>query len=145
MKTPWYKPWHLWLIGLLALLWNAGGAYDYLMIKTENAAYLAQLNPEQFAYLQAFPTWVGVAWALGVWGGLAGAALLLIKSRLAVGAFAVSLVGMAGNLTYGLVLSDIPMVEVTGNMAAVFTLAILLVAIFLWAYAARMRKAGILS
>lgn len=34
MKTAW----HSWLVGILALIWNAGGAYDDLMFKTANAA-----------------------------------------------------------------------------------------------------------
>jgi hypothetical protein len=24
-------PWHLWLVGVLALLWNSFGAFDYVM------------------------------------------------------------------------------------------------------------------
>ena len=64
MKTPW----HLWVIGILALLWNAGGAYDYILIKTRNADYFAAMTAQHIAYLDAFPLWVGMAWALGVWG-----------------------------------------------------------------------------
>lgn len=29
-------PWHLWLIGIIAVLWHAGGAFDYLMTQTNN-------------------------------------------------------------------------------------------------------------
>ena len=29
-------PVHLWVVGLLSLVWNGFGAYDYFMSKTEN-------------------------------------------------------------------------------------------------------------
>jgi len=143
MKTPW----HLWLIGVAALMWNAGGAYDYLMMKTSNAAYLAQLSPAQLAYYADYPIWVNVAWALGVWGAVAGAILLLLRSRFAVHAFAVSLAGMAGNLVWGYLVSPTPMTEVMaedGFLPILFTIAIALIAIALLVYAMRMTQKGIL-
>ena len=39
MKTPW----HLWVFGVVSLLWNFGGAYDYVMVRTGNQAYLDQM------------------------------------------------------------------------------------------------------
>lgn len=137
-------PWHLWVIGILALLWNAGGAFDYLMVKTGNEEYLSAMTPEQLAYFTSFPTWAGAAWALGVWGAIAGALLLLFRSRFAGTAFAVSLLGMIGTMVYGLVLSEIPMLDVAGGFAMTFTLAILIIAVGLLVYARRMTKAGVL-
>ncbi len=29
-------PWHLWLTGVSALLWNSMGALDYFMTQTQN-------------------------------------------------------------------------------------------------------------
>ncbi len=141
MKTPW----HLWVIGILALLWNAGGAYDYILIKTRNADYFAAMTAQHIAYLDAFPLWVGMAWALGVWGSVVGAFLLLLQSRFASTAFAVSLVGMTGNLIYGLALSEISMLDVAGSFAMTFSLAIILIALGLWLYARRMTRAGVLG
>ena len=54
MKTPW----HLWIVGLVTLLWNAMGAFDYVMIQTKNADYLTQFTPEQLPYFQSFPVWL---------------------------------------------------------------------------------------
>lgn len=50
MKTPW----HLWLIGVVSLIWNAFGAMDYSMTATRNAAYMASFTPEQLEYFMAF-------------------------------------------------------------------------------------------
>ena len=27
-------PWHVWLVGVLSLLWNAYGGYDFIMTNT---------------------------------------------------------------------------------------------------------------
>jgi hypothetical protein len=52
------------------------------------------------AYNDSFPVWAHAGWAIGVWGGLAGAILLLVRSRYAVWAFVLSLVGAILGLGY---------------------------------------------
>ena len=73
-------PRHLWIVGALSLLWNCIGAADYTMTQTRNSAWLQGITAEQLAYLHDFPTWAVSAWALGVWGALAGSILLLLRS-----------------------------------------------------------------
>ena len=77
-------PLGFWIISGLSLLWNAFGAFDYTMTQTKNAEYLAAFTPEQRTYFESFPTWMEAAWALGIWGALAGSALLLLRNRHAV-------------------------------------------------------------
>src|SRR3546814_13177448 len=81
-------PVHLWAVGVLSLLWNAVGAFDYMMTKLGNADYLSAFTPEQIAYFQGFPLWANIGWAFGVWGSVLGSILLLARSRHAVTAFA---------------------------------------------------------
>lgn len=148
MKTPW----HLWVFGVVSLLWNFGGAYDYVMVRTGNQAYLdqmmAQMPAEQVtAYLDTlanYPFWVSLAWALGVWGAVAGSILLLVRSRFAGLAFVLSFIGMIGNLIYGLLLSPTPMTQMMSGAAALFSLAIVVVSILLIVYARRMTAKGVL-
>ena len=137
-------PASLWIVGILSLIWNAGGVYDFVMTKSEITAYLAALPAEQIAYLKNLPVWTNLAWIFGVFGGLAGSVLLLLRSRLAAIAYLLSFAGIVANLIYGMVLSDYSMFDVGGTLAMVFTLAIVLIAIFLWIYARRMRRAGVL-
>ena len=137
------RPLHLWIVGVLATLWNAGGAFDYLMTQTRNEAYLAQFTDPQRIYFESFPMWMEATWALGVWGGLLGALLLLLRSRHAVTAFAVSLAGLAVSTVYQYVLSTPPEDMMTGAMIAM-NLAIWAIAIGLLWYAMRMRRSGVL-
>lgn len=87
-------PWHLWTVGVLSLLWNAIGCYIYTMTMLRDPTLMASAPPEMRRALDAAPVWADAAWALGVWGALLGSILLLLRRRLAVPAFAVSLAGL---------------------------------------------------
>jgi hypothetical protein len=143
MDGPVETPVHLWIVGALATVWNAFGAFDYLMTQTRNTAYLAHFTDPQRVYFDSFPMWMEATWALGVWGGLAGALLLLVRSRHAVTAFCVSLAGLAVSTVYQYVLSAAPPEMMAGAMVAM-NLAIWAVAIGLLVYAMQMRRSGVL-
>lgn len=66
MATLAKAPVHLWIVGILALLWNAFGAFDYVMTQIQNAAYLAQFSDADRLYFDSFPAWAEAAWALCV-------------------------------------------------------------------------------
>lgn len=136
-------PMHLWIVAILATVWNAFGCFDYVMTQTRNEEYLAHFTDPQRAYFDSFPIWMEAAWACGVWFGLIGSLLLLARSRYAVAAFAVSLAGLAISTVYQYVLNAPPADMMTGAMIGM-NVAIWAVAIGLLVYAMRMRKAGVL-
>ncbi len=135
-------PWHLWAVGAISLLWNAFGAFDYTMTKLRDPDYLAQFPPEMMPIIDAFPVWVHGAWALGVWGAVAGSVLLLLRSRNAVHAFFFSIVGLAASSFYQWTINMPESMDTPGMKAmqiAIWTAAVA----FLW-YATRQLKAGLL-
>ena len=136
-------PRHLWVVGGLGTIWNAFGAFDYVMTQTRNQAYLAGFTDPQRAYFESFPLWMEAVWAFGVWGGLAGSLLLLVRSRWAVAAFAVSLAGLAASTVYQYVLNA-PPEDMTGGVMMAMNLVIWAAAIGLLLYAIRMRRRGVL-
>ena len=88
-------PWHLWVLGIVSLVWFAGGANDYIMTKTANQAYLGMAADSMgvsvdliLDYFNAYPMWATVCWALGVWGAVAGSLLLLLRYMHILGAIA---------------------------------------------------------
>jgi hypothetical protein len=137
-------PWHLWVVGIVALLWNAMGAFDYLMTQTKNQAYMGQFTPEQLQYYYSFPAWVVSAWAIAVWGAVLGSLLLLFRRALAYWVFVVSFLGLALSTLYTLVLSD-GLRIMGGPGALAFTAAIVVVAILLILYAAAQKKRRVLA
>jgi hypothetical protein len=136
-------PAHLWIVGVVSLLWNSFGCVDYTMTQTRNAAYLAQFTDAQRAYFESFPAWMEAAWACGVWGALAGSLLLLFRSRHAVTAFAISLGGLALGTLWQFVLSPTPMPDMPAG-AAYMNAAIWVIAIALPWYAWKQKAAGVL-
>ena len=135
-------PWHLWAVGLVGLLWNAFGAYDYTMTNMRDPDYLAQFPPEMMPFIDAFPTWATTAWAFGVWGSLAGSILLLMRSRFAVHAFVISLLGLAVSTYYQLSV-DMPAALRTTEMTVMSVIIWVALLLFTW-YAWRMRQRGVL-
>ncbi|MCW3796294.1 hypothetical protein OMW55_00520 [Sphingomonas sp. BN140010] len=138
-------PWHLWAVGIVALLWNGFGAVDYLMTRTRNEAYLGQMGDPQVIlnYIDAFPTWASIGWGLAVWGAVAGSLLLLLRSRHAVTAFALSLMGMA--LSFGWqYLGPPPPPVMTEGPNAVMPILIAVAAVLFLAYAGRALTRGLL-
>ena len=137
------RPWHLWVVGILGLLWNLVGAFDYLMTQTQNEAYMSQFTPEQLAYFYGFPAWVVATWAVAVWGGVLGALLLLLRKRLAVGVLLVSFLAMVVTSVYNFLLSD--GLEIMGGTGPLlFTALVFIVALGLWLYARAMARRGVL-
>lgn len=134
--------WAYWTISVVSLLWNSFGAFDYTMTNIRDPGYLAQFPPEMMPVIDAFPAWVTMAWALGVWGALAGSILLVARSRLAVYAFAVSLAGLAASTIHQLGI-EMPASMTTAQMRAMTAMIWAGALFFLW-YAARQRKAGVL-
>ncbi len=135
-------PWHLWAVGVLSLLWNGYGGYDYLMSISLNPKYMAKFPPEMADVIRSFPAWATSAWALGVWGSIAGSVLLLLRSRHATTAFLVSAVGALVTFVYDFTLKLPPALDTSMNK--VIPLVILILIVAQWYYAKRMTDVGVL-
>ena len=141
-------PAHLWVVGILATLWNGFGAYDYLMTKARNTQYLESMMPgvnanEFLAYIDGYPVWANFGWGLGVWMALLGSILLLLRSRWAVHSFALSLLGMVMSFAYIFTGPPMPGEEAMGAMKY-FPLVIVAIGVALLYYAYRQRANGVL-
>lgn len=142
-------PWHLWVLGIVSLVWFGGGANDYFQTKIGNMEYLAMAAENSGVPLQlmvdyfgSYPLWANVAWALGVWGAVAGSVLLLLRSRFAFHAYIASIVGLFFSTVYTLI-SDVPDAFNTAFTWA-FSALIWVSLIGMTYYARRMTAAGVL-
>lgn len=140
---PQRAPWHLWVVGIVALLWSGIGAMDYVMTQTRNEAYLSQFTPEQLAFFFGIPAWTVATWAIAVWGGVVGAILLLARRRQAVWVFLASLIAMIITTFQNYVLSN--GMEVAGDAFSLgFTAVIFLLSLGFLLYARAMRERKVL-
>ena len=137
-------PWHLWVIGVISLLWNAMGAFDFSMTITQNELYMSSFTEEQLEFFYGFPIWINIAWGLAVIGSVVGSALLLFKQRVAYPVFVVSFVSMLITTIHNFFIAD-GMKIMGGVGPLIFSAVIFVVALLLVFYSSAMGKRGILG
>lgn len=135
-------PWHIWVVGIVTLLWNAIGAMDFVMTQFKVESYMSQFTEEQLAYFYGFPSWVIATWGIAVISAVIGSILLLLRSKLAVPVFWIGLIAMILTSIHNYILSDVNVIELTGMFGAIFSAIIFIVAILLVYYATVQRRNG---
>ncbi|WP_269716065.1 hypothetical protein [Caulobacter sp. NIBR2454] len=135
-------PWHLWLVGVIALAWNGFGGFDYIMTQTENAGYLAAFTPEQRAYFTDLPIVIEVAWAMGVWSAVVASILLLLRIRWAFHAFTISLAAIVVSFIYGQFFTNAA--EIMGPQGVYMPLVVAAIGAFLTWYTWSICQKGVL-
>lgn len=129
--APRSTPWWFWVVAVLSLVWNGYGATDYTMSHLQPDTWMTEA---QRALLATYPSWMHGVWAVGVWGSALGAVLIILRSKWAFHAFAVSILGALGNLGY----------SATHGQDAIFPAVIAAIcAGFIW-FAQTMTKRGVL-
>jgi uncharacterized membrane protein len=134
--------WPYWTVAVLSLLWNAMGAVDFTMTASRSPGYLAQVPPEVIDWLDSMPVWAMLPWVVGTFGAVAGSLALLLRSWLAVPAFALSLAGLAA-LQAWQISSGMPD-SMKGASNVAFAIALWIVAVALWWFAILKRRQGVL-
>ncbi len=143
MNTTVKAPWYYWAVSIVGLLWNSFGGYDYFQTRQRNTEYLAQVGDAQvlLAWIDSFPMWTQVCWGLGVWGSVLGSVLMLMRSRHAATAFAVSFVAALGSFGYQWMNEAPASLDTTANKVIPFV--ILAIVAFLWWFSRRSTAQGI--
>jgi len=137
-------PWHLWVVGILGGLWSAMGVVSFILTQMKVEAVMSEFPPQQRAYFESFPLWIVAFWAIGVFIGLVGCVLLLLKKRLAFHALRASLIGvMVTNLGGLFLLGGMQVMRETGGLG--FTVLPIVVAALLAYYAWSMSRKGVLT
>lgn len=142
--APVKTPWHVWLVGLFALLFNAIGVFDFVMSMAQGASYQASagMTPDQIAHYQRMPSWMTVVWAVGVFGAFLASILLLLRRKQAVPVFILSLVAFVVSLLYTYVLTNGG--AVMGRQMAITSAVIAGLLVFFSGYSRSMTLRGVL-
>ena len=141
-------PWHLWLIGTIGGLWSLMGVLSFMLTQMNVEAVMSRFPPQQRAYFESFPWWAVACWAIGVFGGVIGCLLLLLKNPRGRGlAFPVLLASLIGTIVCNLgglfLLGGMKVMGGTSDLG--LTLLPIIIAAFLACYAGAMSKKGVLS
>ena len=137
-------PWHIWLIGVIALLFNSIGVFDFVMSMARGAQYQASagMTPDQIAHYQAMPGWMTLVWAVGVFGAFLASILLLLRRKLALPVFVLSLTAFFISLLYTYVLTEGG--AVMGQQMAITSAVIAGLLVFFSCYSRFMTVRGVL-
>lgn len=119
-KVPvWFK-----IISIVFLIWNIFGLVVFCLMmfvwNTKDALLKAGLNDEQAELTLSTPGWVNVAFAVAVIFGVLGSIALLMKRKIALPLFLISLVGVLAQNSYTYLLSEV--IEVMGPGASPFVI-----------------------
>ena len=138
------RPWHLWLIGIVGVLWSLMGVLSFMLTQMHVEAVMSRFPPQQRAYFESLPWWAVAFWAINVFGGVIGCLLLLLKSRLA---FPVLLASVIGAIVFNLgglfLLGGMEVMRETGGLG--LTVLPVAFAALLAYYARAMSRTGVLS
>ena len=133
-----------WVIGIISLLWNGMGVNQYLQQAYKTDAFKAMYPDEKVLKMVLnTPSWVMVAFALAVFGGLLGSILLLSRKKTAKPVFLVSLIAIVIQMSYNVFLSGA--MEVYGPGVMVMPIMVIGFAIFILTFTKKSEDKGLLS
>jgi hypothetical protein len=132
-------PWHVWAVGIVALLWNVAGAVSLLLAQ---AGRLPNPDADEIAYYAAQPLWFVVVTDISLAAAVAAALGLLLRRRAAVWGYAISMGCIV--ITNGYELAAGTSRTLVNDTARIATLVIAGLAGLQLVYASAMTRRGIL-
>jgi len=136
-------PWWFWLVSILFLLLNLVACWGYWSEMTmSDEAYLEAYGAVMNNLRGETPWWSISGYAIGVWGGLAGSILLLLRKKLCLPFFYASFIGAIVGWSWYII--DIRFRDAMGTPGWVFMILIWLECIFIIWFARKMLVKGIL-
>ena len=132
-------PWHLWVVGVLSLLWNVSGAWVFVSAQTGNPM---DMDATEIAYYAAQAPWfvavTDVAFAAAVLAAIA----LLLRSRWAVHLYGLSIAAIVVTSAYDIAQGTALLLQ--GQDWLILSCVTTCLAIVQLVYAMAMRSRGVL-
>ncbi len=113
----------------VALIWNLCGVIAFALQMLMTPEVISQMPIDQQAAYSNIPVWSTIAFAIAVFGGTLGSALLLAKKSFALPVFTVSLMAILIQQYYNFIV--INSVEIMGSSAVFMPLFVVVIAILL--------------
>jgi len=138
------QPAWFWLVAVLALLWNLFGLAMFWFSVTMTPEQLAQLPQAQREVTEGYPAWLWGVHGVAVVTGSLGSLLLLLRRKVALAVFWVSLLAVLALFAYALFPGR--MLELMGPAQALpMPLAVIVVAVLLVWFSRRAIARGWIS
>ncbi|MGY0610656.1 hypothetical protein [Luteimonas sp. A501] len=135
-------PVSVWVVGVLALLWNLVGVAAFGMQLAMPAEALEAMPPDRRAIYEAAPAWLYIFYGVATIGGVIGSLGLLLRRRWAVPVYLVALVALVLQVLASYAVT--PAWSLGGVASLGFPVLLVAIAIALWLFARRMSARHIL-
>jgi len=119
-----------WLITTFALLWNIGGAINYLM--QTNLEFVSTLPETHRAIVEGRPIWATGGFAIGVFGGALGCFLLLFRKPIAFYVFIISLLGIITTMIHTINVASTKISFNVGEIIVMILLPMIVAILLIW-------------
>jgi hypothetical protein len=135
------------IIGILALLWNIMGLFQFIMAAfmqdTMLETYGETYTPQQMELFLNTPSWYYVVFGICTLTGVLGSIAVLLKKKIAVPLFFVSLVTVL--VVQGYWMLDTQAIALLGTEAIIMPMLVIVTSIFLYFYCKGARQNNWLS
>ena len=133
-----------WVVGVVSLVWYLIGLFFFYSSVAATPEQLAgTMTPEQVDVVTATPAWVTAANAIAVFAGVIASILLLLRKKLAVPLFLISLVAAIVQDIYVVFMSD--SLDAFGMQLVIIQGLVLVIGLFMVRYSRNKRTQGLLT
>ena len=116
-----------WVIAAVSLLWNIMGCMILLSEVFAKEAMMESFSEEQKEWSRSTPSWIYIVFAISVGTGVAGSICLLMRKKLSVPSFIISLVAVFIQMVYTMLIAG--GLQVMGPSGAVMPALVVLLSI----------------
>ena len=89
-----------WIVGVIALFWNAMGVDQYLGQAYKTERWRTAMTEEQLDMVSNLPVWLTAAFAIAVFTAVLGSIGLLLRKKWAYSLFIISLIAVIVQMGY---------------------------------------------
>ena len=131
------------IISYTAIAWNFLGLLAFIMQQLMTDEMIKSLPQAEQSLYTNLPAWYTVAYGLAVIAGFLGSIFLLLRKKISVSLYLLSLIGVLAQTFYTFFMSNT--FAVYGYSSAILPLFVVILAIFLYAYSKRLLQEGYLK
>ena len=132
-------PWHLWVVGILSLVWNASGAF---VIMSAQSGSVMDMDAREVAHYAAQEPWFVAVTDVALVAAALAAVALLLRSRWAVHLYWLSIGAIVVTSVYDIAQGTALLLQDRGWL--ILDIVTTSLAILQLAYAIAMRRRGVL-
>jgi hypothetical protein len=133
-------PTSFWVIAVLALLWNLMGVVQFYFATFMLDAMTEGLPEAEVDLYQGVPEWYTVIFAVAVFSGLLGSITMLMRNKITVALFGISLLAVL--IAQGYWVFGTEVIDILGPTSLIMPVIVIVISIFLYFYSKGAVKNG---